>query len=262
MRRAPRCLRIGAAGLALVTLGALAACGGPLPGGGAPPPTSSAAVTTEASPELLGGPPAGSAARKAPRPDVAATAPVDSMPAPAPAAEPGPTFDFHPMAPVANPEDMPRDQRIAVYGHRYDYLDAKAAPAPVHAVRAASEAGVPVTRTAAAPPRPHPLALSIAAPPTVSAPASHPIAGPPNRIETDWMSIPGTPTVALPLIGRVTSKTVVATGLMLLALVIVALTIAGAPVLDAPRRSARRRTLEIGRASPPPKRSSLGAPLL
>jgi hypothetical protein len=96
-----RAVALGAAaGLSLL---ALAACGGPPPQEGPPPPMSSTAPPPP-SPELLGAPPA----------------------PPAPAAEPAPRPDFH-MAPVANPEDMAPDERVRVYGHRYDYLDHPAA---------------------------------------------------------------------------------------------------------------------------------------
>jgi hypothetical protein len=45
------------------------------------------------------------------------------------------------MAPIANPEDMSREERARIYGHRYDYLDRPAAEAPRRRHRIHGEVG-------------------------------------------------------------------------------------------------------------------------
>jgi hypothetical protein len=45
----------------------------------------------------------------------------------------------------------------------------------------------------------------------------------------DWMSIPGAPTVDVPGVGKVPSKTLVAIGLLLLALIVLILAVRGVP---------------------------------
>jgi hypothetical protein len=72
--------------------------------------------------------------------------PPNEAPATAPASA---ETDITTMNPVANPEDMSPEQRVEVYGHRYDYLDEQTGGRRVHRhhwtqeVEAAPTAGSP-----------------------------------------------------------------------------------------------------------------------
>jgi hypothetical protein len=94
---------LGAALLALLTLDG---CSEGRPQPPAPPPMASAPPPA-ASPELMGGP----AAQPATGEQAAAEQPAASQ------------QTFTPMAPIANPEDMAPQERVQVYGHRYDRFE-------------------------------------------------------------------------------------------------------------------------------------------
>ena len=77
--------------------------------------------------------------------------------------------------------------------------------------------------------------------------------GAPNTFNADWLSIPGVPTIDIPGVGKVPSKTVVAIGLLLLALAVVILAVRGAPAGYKRNATASRRRGGQPPADKPPE---------
>lgn len=234
---------LGAAVLALLSLDACTASQTEVP----PPPPIASAPPPAPAPELAGGP---------------------AEPAAAPAA-PVVEQTFTSMAPVANPEDMPADERAQVYGERYHhprrYHRARfarfhyaarhhriaAGPALVqhrhHDRRGHEWASLPahhhhrlhhgngIRASAAATAQTSPAESG--APAGTQTPLAESAQTPAPNL--NWLTAPGSSFVTLPVLGHVASRTVAAAALLLLAIVLLVIAAARGHEAGRRRRPAR-----------------------
>jgi hypothetical protein len=169
------------------------------------------------------------------------------------------------MAPIANPEDLPPEARARIYGHRYDHLDGArtrlAADAALRPVRHDTRRLRRRERAPDVAAGPAPTTSPAAASSNAAATADDSVAasgtaagGAPNSIDTNALSIPSAPMLDVPMVGRVPSKVLVATALLLLAAALMALAVRGLPRRgDTDKTQEDYRSTQLGetRAAPP-----------
>ena len=213
-----RLLRTAAMGASALGLLVMTACSASN-GSEAPPPPVATEHHADRSPELLGGPP---------------PAAVRDQRA------------FPTMAPIANPRDMSRAERLRVYGHRYDQgyghrrhsaATAHSGAAAVTSAPAAKPAPAPAARPAPVAATPAPVAKPTPAPaaaiappapvvavaPAAPAPAGSKFHLPslPHMSMPSWLSIPGVPSINVPGVAHPVPSKNFTGGLILLILLLV-----------------------------------------
>ena len=201
----------GTRGLYAAALLAVTACHGAALQDAPPPPMASADASSQ-SPALLGGPQNGGSTT------AASVAAPDAPP------------------PVANPEDMSPAERARVFGHRYHYTDGKRPHAVLSAMTLApiSEQITPVAP---------PFSVAAPQPATATAAASKPFGFPLLNLEKwlrtilsragaalrsgsgaahDRLTIPSMQDIDIPGLGKVPSRSVVVSGLLILVMILLA----------------------------------------